>query len=293
MNARDVLRRATEPAVLTDGEGRVLTWNEAFARTFGLPADGPERPGARLQDCLVFEDVFGNPYAWPFDGFVLRLEQGRVLWPFEVDVRAPGADTPVRAVCAVVVFVGPYGDAQLAVFLHRRPRRRASDHAVDWVLRHPTPPLPGMVALGEVETRRAADDGSGLTDREREVLGHLAAGHDNQGIATTLRISVHTVRSHVQSILRKLNVHSQLEAVAVALRGDGTPGAVDAPTVPSCLGGYVARRPQHERGPHRRSDMGDKNPKTKDKAKKQGDASKDKKAKAAAAEMAAKKKPAK
>lgn len=57
-----------------------------------------------------------------------------------------------------------------------------------------------------------------LTDREREVLALLASGADRQTIATDLFISTHTVRTHVQRILTKLNVHSQLEAVSVALR---------------------------------------------------------------------------
>lgn len=57
-----------------------------------------------------------------------------------------------------------------------------------------------------------------LTDREREVLAHLAAGSDRASIARELFISAHTVRTHVQRILTKLGVHSQLEAVSVALR---------------------------------------------------------------------------
>ena len=57
-----------------------------------------------------------------------------------------------------------------------------------------------------------------LTEREREVLAMLASGADRQAIARSLFISAHTVRTHVQRILTKLNVHSQLEAVSVALR---------------------------------------------------------------------------
>ena len=57
-----------------------------------------------------------------------------------------------------------------------------------------------------------------LTDREREVLAYLAAGTERAAIARELFISAHTVRTHVQRILTKLGVHSQLEAVSVALR---------------------------------------------------------------------------
>ena len=54
--------------------------------------------------------------------------------------------------------------------------------------------------------------------REREVLGLLAAGSNSAEIARALPVSPNTVRTHVQSILAKLQVHSRLEAVAFATR---------------------------------------------------------------------------
>jgi DNA-binding NarL/FixJ family response regulator len=59
---------------------------------------------------------------------------------------------------------------------------------------------------------------SQLTHRERDVLGLLAEGADSPTIAERLHISRHTVRTHVQSIFAKLNVHSRLEAAAFAAR---------------------------------------------------------------------------
>ena len=59
-----------------------------------------------------------------------------------------------------------------------------------------------------------------LTRREREVLGLLAQGADNDRIALALVISPETARTHVQNLLGKLEVHSRLEAAAfVAQRG--------------------------------------------------------------------------
>jgi two-component system nitrate/nitrite response regulator NarL len=59
---------------------------------------------------------------------------------------------------------------------------------------------------------------SQLTERERDVLALLAEGADSPAIAERLHISKNTVRTHVQSILAKLNVHSRLEAAAFAVR---------------------------------------------------------------------------
>jgi len=73
--------------------------------------------------------------------------------------------------------------------------------------------------LPQLERRsqpRAAENE--LTDREREVLLLMAGGATNAVIARELFLSLHTVRNHVQSVLRKLDAHSKLEAVAVAVR---------------------------------------------------------------------------
>jgi two-component system NarL family response regulator len=57
-----------------------------------------------------------------------------------------------------------------------------------------------------------------LTPRELEVLHLLAAGKPNKLIGADLAITEVTVKSHVQSLFRKLNVLSRTEAIAVASR---------------------------------------------------------------------------
>jgi len=55
-----------------------------------------------------------------------------------------------------------------------------------------------------------------LTGREREILGLLASGHTNRQIATRLGIGYSTVRGYVRGVIEKLDVHSEIEAVARA-----------------------------------------------------------------------------
>jgi DNA-binding NarL/FixJ family response regulator len=57
-----------------------------------------------------------------------------------------------------------------------------------------------------------------LTARELEVLRLLAQGKPNKQIGVALFVGEVTVKSHVQSIFRKLNVLSRTEAIAVATR---------------------------------------------------------------------------
>ena len=56
----------------------------------------------------------------------------------------------------------------------------------------------------------------GLTERELEVLRHLAAGETNKAIAAELVLSVRTVDRHVSNILAKLGVPSRAAATAYA-----------------------------------------------------------------------------
>jgi two-component system response regulator NreC len=59
---------------------------------------------------------------------------------------------------------------------------------------------------------------SELTDREQEVLTHLAEGENNEEIALALVISPKTVARHRENIMRKLNLHSRSELVRYAIR---------------------------------------------------------------------------
>jgi DNA-binding NarL/FixJ family response regulator len=67
----------------------------------------------------------------------------------------------------------------------------------------------------EYEARQAI---ARLTPREKEVLQALAEGLDTEGIARRLHIATRTQRNHMASILAKLGVHSQLQALVFALR---------------------------------------------------------------------------
>jgi DNA-binding CsgD family transcriptional regulator len=65
---------------------------------------------------------------------------------------------------------------------------------------------------------RADSSSARLSGRELEVLGRLAEGMGTQEIAKALGLSPNTSRNHIQHILDKLQVHSRLEAVALARR---------------------------------------------------------------------------
>lgn len=86
------------------------------------------------------------------------------------------------------------------------------------------PSLPVEIA------RDAQPDGQALTERESQVLYLISAGFPPKQVANELGISLHTVEHHKKQIFAKLDVHSQAQAAASAVRlGLHTP----APAPPS------------------------------------------------------------
>lgn len=74
--------------------------------------------------------------------------------------------------------------------------------------------MPMQSQLSELTER---DTVTLLTPRELQILSAISEGSSNKEIARQLSISLHTVKFHVESLFRKLNVRSRAEAVARGL----------------------------------------------------------------------------
>ena len=72
--------------------------------------------------------------------------------------------------------------------------------------------------LGSQSGRAVEDDLALLTEREREVLQHIAEGKVNKEIAAALSISANTVETHRKRIMEKLDVHNTAGLVRFAMR---------------------------------------------------------------------------
>lgn len=92
------------------------------------------------------------------------------------------------------------------------------------------PPSQRHELLSELRHQRAADRERAqpferLTPREQEVLAGLMAGKSAEKIAEDAFVSLATVRSQIRAVLLKLDVNSQLAAVALAQRNGWKPPA--------------------------------------------------------------------
>jgi DNA-binding NarL/FixJ family response regulator len=81
--------------------------------------------------------------------------------------------------------------------------------------------LLGTVLHSLIDRRRSDEEAQrryrDLSARERETLALLGRGYDAAGIASHLVISPQTSRTHIQNVLRKLGVHTRVEAAAFAI----------------------------------------------------------------------------
>lgn len=100
--------------------------------------------------------------------------------------------------------------------------------AIDRAGRGETVVAPGMTAklVRLLDTKNNATPSlfDTLTQREREILSHLARGESNKAIARQLDISYDTVKLHVRHVLAKLNLSSRVEAAVFAVENRLAPG---------------------------------------------------------------------
>jgi DNA-binding NarL/FixJ family response regulator len=78
----------------------------------------------------------------------------------------------------------------------------------------------GGIALGPLVASRIADrmKQQALTPREADILRYMMLGMSNKAIASKLTLAVGTVKTHVKSVLGKLDASSRTQAVSIAQR---------------------------------------------------------------------------
>jgi DNA-binding CsgD family transcriptional regulator len=212
LSVRSLVDGAPVAAVATSASNLVSACNRLAVELLGKPA--PELIGRDLQEILQAKDIFGNrldPSLGAFHDMVRRFES---LQSFKMDVIG-AARAYVRVAVSIVVVLGPGPDEYHLVYLMSQVhRRRRADQVIDQILAGAGFPAAGAY-VGE--NARGATDAYQLTLRQKEVMRLLVEGRKASEISAELNVSVSTVRSHIQSILRALEVSSQLEAVTKAL----------------------------------------------------------------------------
>jgi len=208
----DLIARTGAAAFATDEKGRITIWSKEAEELLGHPAS--QVLGKSCHAILCGLDVFGNRFCDRHCALTCMVDRHEAVRHFELDVRTESGDT-IPASFSIVVVPGPRArQFTLIHFLEKVDRQREASELVRRILTEQHAPQVSRPAAGEAPSPPSPT----LTLREMQILRLLADGASTRGIADSLFISVATTRNHVQNILRKLDVHSKLEAVSLALR---------------------------------------------------------------------------
>jgi len=231
------LAGSDSPALATDSAGRIVFWNRAAERL--LTRTSAQSLGHRCYEVLAGRDVHGNRYCHENCAVMSIVRRGETVHGFELLVDA--TPRPEQALHVTILKVPGDRPTDYRLVHLLEPIDRASRLARE---------LERLGARSDSEAPRfgRSDDAAAsadppLTDREREILGHVAAGLQNKEVASKLGISVATVRNHVHSLLEKLEVHSKLEAASLAFRKGWVSGRRADPTDSNQAARLSRRRP--------------------------------------------------
>jgi DNA-binding CsgD family transcriptional regulator/PAS domain-containing protein len=210
-DALDALARLAEATLALDRSGRIIYWNDGATTLLGWRSE--EALGRSCHQLLSGDDPFGNRYCGPSCPIVAATIAGAEPAPFFMDVMSSdGSRVKVRVRTAALPNAGPSFKA-LVHLLDRGDEGRIDATLAD--LRAWTEGEEPSVRLQVVEPVEPSDP---FTQREREILVALSNGYSALNLSARLAVSHATVRNHIQNILRRLEVHSQVEAVSVAFR---------------------------------------------------------------------------
>jgi len=212
----DLITQTKTAAFATDERGRITIWNREAEILLGYSADTVLDKSCH--EILCGLDVFGNRFCDHDCALNCMAARHETPHHFELDVRAESGEM-IPASFSIVVVPGPRRSQYTVIhFLERVDRHREVSALIRRVLTEQHAPPVSRTEGGRHRPQTIPDPASTLTTRETQILRLLADGTSTQDIADSLFISVTTTRNHVQNILRKLDVHSKLEAVSLALR---------------------------------------------------------------------------
>lgn len=208
----DLFSRSMVGVFAVDVKERIVFWNEACENQLGIPRQ--EALGHACYDVVHACNPSGQSFCKPGCRMARLAEGGSAPQAFPLwfgngrgksqkfSVRTALVPSPQRDMWAVVHLLHRGETADICESLEQ------SNGQQPWI--------PEGRRIGNNTLSPSPVDP--LTARERGILRLLAAGHVSSVISRQLCISPVTVRNHIQHLIGKLGVHSQLEAVAYAYR---------------------------------------------------------------------------
>jgi DNA-binding CsgD family transcriptional regulator len=225
----DLLASGEPPAFANDQNHRIIFWNKGAERLMERTA--AQALGRLCHEIFCGRDPFGNRFCGESCTVTSTIRRHEAMNRFEITT---GERSRSKSIGMTVLEIpdsrpGHFTAVHIMEHIDEKSRLAREINRLREVVGPLTLPsaspdgsVPIALQTSHSGAPKAADlDPSvaeQLSDRELDVLRAIASGQANKDIANALHISVATTRNHVQHILKKLNVHSKLEAVALAFR---------------------------------------------------------------------------
>jgi DNA-binding CsgD family transcriptional regulator len=203
----DGISRGGEAVFATDGADRIVHWNKACEALLGRSARSVM--GKPCYEVLGGRDSFGNQYCQRSCP-VARQAREKKDDPVHAFPLSVQNGTGARQEVSSSIFSIPSYHPALAKLVHvlRTPRGTVP----------PAPPAASAVRDPAAPVVNDLGEAVSLSRREKQILSCLSRGLSTIATAKKLFIAPVTVRNHIQSVLRKLDLHSKVAAVAFAYR---------------------------------------------------------------------------
>jgi len=211
MRTRDtvaLVNGTSDAAFAVDGSGYIVAWNSAAEAMFG-------RTAAEAIGGVCGEIIQGTDECGPVCSRDCCVQQAirnhHPIRNFDLQVQTPGG----RRWCNVSVLIVDDSGSTIpySIYIIRQieVRKRLELLMRDFIIA--STDIPADQAATLVSSTHAPVQQTDLSARELEVLRLLARGNRTTAVAEQLHISRTTVNNHIQHILRKLDVHTRLEAI--------------------------------------------------------------------------------
>lgn len=208
-NLADILFRAADGVYAVDSNQRIIYWNTACEQLFGIPCK--HALGQPCSEVVRGKDHKGQPFCG--GGCCANLVKGGT-GPKTFPLQTHDRDGNELSLTVNLVLVPSRRDNYWTC-VHMLHRGYVTD-VLDTLKYYS--PHQRKTQRGSAKKPSVCTQDTILTEREHEILELLAEGVRAPLISSLLHVSPVTVRNHIQHIVSKLGVHSQLEAVAYAYR---------------------------------------------------------------------------
>jgi DNA-binding NarL/FixJ family response regulator len=192
--------------------GLACLFADSDIQIVGEAADGKQ---AVKQTLKLHPDILLMDIRMPESDGIEALERIRMESPDTRVVMLSTYDNPTYVARSVALGACDYvlkGSSRQALIEAIRRAAKGDAPATDSVLHR---------VKGTMSRRREVrDDEIPLTNRELQVLRHVALGLSNREIGRSLGISIETVKEHVQNILRKIDVTDRTQAAVWAVKSN-------------------------------------------------------------------------